>query len=213
MQKKMRETDNEVAKKPVLAKHAKKTARRVVLPQASNPNHLTSSDDSTYIGSPQRLNFGNDLEFGLSSTQKMLMDDNSHGVAPRVDEIMASLRDLPEMIKLMKECVECVKALMPLAGGTPSSAMSSSSLSVESDIEMHHLAGSTVTVSKRAFLRLSRTRMTIFAQELAVLVFTKEVLAQSTLTGKSGKGGVPKGQLDVDKVRAITMLRNYTVIG
>jgi hypothetical protein len=46
--------------------------------------------------------------------------------------------------------------------------------------------------------------MTIFAQELAVLVFTKEGLAQSTLTGKSRKGGPPKTQLDVDKVQAIT---------
>lgn len=68
----------------------------------------------------------------------------------------------------------------------------------------HPLAGSTVTVSKRAFLRLNRSRMPIFAQELAVLVFTKEGLAQSTLTGKSGRGGPPKTQLDVDKVQAIT---------
>ena len=68
----------------------------------------------------------------------------------------------------------------------------------------HPLAGSTVTVPKRAFLRLNRSRMTIFAQELAVLVFTKEGLAQSTLTGKSGKGGLPKTQLDVVKVQAIT---------
>jgi len=45
------------------------------------------------------------------------------------------------------------------------------------------LTGSTVTISKRAFLRLNRSRMSIFAHELAVLVFTKEGLAQSTLTG------------------------------
>lgn len=62
-----------------------------------------------------------------------------------------------------------------------------------------------MTLSKRAFLWLNRSRMTIFAQELAVLVFTKEGLAQSTLTGKSGRGGgPPKTQLDVDKVQAIT---------
>lgn len=66
------------------------------------------------------------------------------------------------------------------------------------------LAGSEVSVPKRAFQRLNRTRMTIFAQELAVLVFTKDVLAQSTLTGKSGKGAPPKTQLDVAKVQAIT---------
>ncbi|KAA0708860.1 hypothetical protein E1301_Tti011795 [Triplophysa tibetana] len=57
--------------------------------------------------------------------------------------------------------------------------------------DVHPLAGSEVRVSKRAFQRLNRSRMTIFAQELAVLVFTKDVLAQSTLTGKSGKGGPP----------------------
>ena len=56
----------------------------------------------------------------------------------------------------------------------------------------HPLAGSTVIVSKSAFLLLNISRMTIFAQELAVLVFTKEVLAQSTLTGKSGRGGAAK---------------------
>ncbi|GLD68608.1 uncharacterized protein AKAME5_001992100 [Lates japonicus] len=40
--------------------------------------------------------------------------------------------------------------------------------------------------------------------ELAVLVFTKEGLAQSTITGKSGRGTPPKTQLDVVKVQAIT---------
>lgn len=68
----------------------------------------------------------------------------------------------------------------------------------------HSLAGSAVMVSKRAFQRLNRSRMAIFTQELAVLVFTKEGLAESTLTGKSGKGGAPKTQLDVEKVQAIT---------
>ncbi|CAM4302929.1 unnamed protein product [Leuciscus chuanchicus] len=46
--------------------------------------------------------------------------------------------------------------------------------------------------------------MTIFAQELAVLVFTKDILAESTLTGKSGKVDSQKSQLDVAKVQAIT---------
>ncbi|CAL8239676.1 unnamed protein product [Gadus morhua 'NCC'] len=136
------------------------------------------------------------------SLLKKLTDDNTgHGMAPGMNEIMSCLHDLPEMIKLMRECVECVRALMS-SRETPSFAASSSS--VDSEIEMHPLAGSTVIVSKRAFLRLNRSRMTIFAQELAVLVFTKEGLAQSTLTGKSRKGGPPKTQLDVDKVQAIT---------
>ncbi|KAK9515032.1 hypothetical protein VZT92_025705 [Zoarces viviparus] len=52
-------------------------------------------------------------------------------------------------------------------------------------------------------LRLNRSRMTLFCQE-AALVFTKEVLALSTLTWKSGKVGPPKRQLDVANVQAIT---------
>ncbi|KAK9526338.1 hypothetical protein VZT92_015044 [Zoarces viviparus] len=44
--------------------------------------------------------------------------------------------------------------------------------------------------------------MTLFCQ--AALVFTKEVLVLSTLTGKSGKVGTPKRQLDVAKVQATT---------
>ncbi|KAF5903036.1 Protein insensitive, partial [Clarias magur] len=67
----------------------------------------------------------------------------------------------------------------------------------------HTLPGSTVTVPKRAFLRLNRTLMSIFAQELSVLVFTKKVLVQSTLTGNCRKGA-PKRQLDIAKVQAIT---------
>ncbi|KAG9279599.1 hypothetical protein AMEX_G5135 [Astyanax mexicanus] len=46
--------------------------------------------------------------------------------------------------------------------------------------------------------------MSIFAQELAVLVFTKETMRESTLTGKSSKGAPLKRQLDVEKVHAIT---------
>ncbi|KAK9535966.1 hypothetical protein VZT92_005794 [Zoarces viviparus] len=67
--------------------------------------------------------------------------------------------------------------------------------------EEHAMAGSTVTVSKRAFLRLHRSHMTLICQELAALVFTKEVLVLSTLTGKVGP---PKRQLDVAKVQATT---------
>ncbi|XP_077058580.1 uncharacterized protein LOC143711128 isoform X3 [Siphateles boraxobius] len=74
------------------AKHAKKAVRRVLPPPASN--HNTSSDDATYIGSPQRPNIGNESDQDLFSTPRMqLMDDNTgHSVGPHVDEIMASLR-------------------------------------------------------------------------------------------------------------------------
>ncbi|KAI7799693.1 hypothetical protein IRJ41_009448 [Triplophysa rosa] len=199
----MLETNVVEAKKARLVKQRKtlKAAR----PQPPTPDHHTNSDDATNIGSPpcsdhrsssedatmiwsQHQPDDNAMDEGLSSTRQNMVD-NSTGqqMVHQMDQIMASLRELPEMIKVMKECVQCVQALMHSSGGTPSSTTSS----FVSDIEMHHLAGSEVTVSKRAFQRLNRSRMTIFAQELAVLVFTKDVLAQSTLTGKSGKGLPP----------------------
>ncbi|XP_072557509.1 uncharacterized protein [Paramormyrops kingsleyae] len=170
-----------------------------------HPDHHTSSDDATNIGSPEMAN-DSDEECGLTSTKRKINDANT---GPKMlsqmdEEIMTSLRELPEMIKLMKECVQCVRSLIPSPGGTPSSGMSSASSTVVNEIEMYCLAGSEVSVPKRAFQRLNRSRMTIFAQELAVLVFTKDLLAESTLTGKSGRGGPPKKQLDAEKVQAIT---------
>ncbi|XP_057182769.1 uncharacterized protein LOC130549554 isoform X1 [Triplophysa rosa] len=173
----------------------------------ASPLRHTSSDDATNIGSPEMFQ-ANDLDedFGLTSTQRKIKDSNT---GPKMlfqmdEEILTSLRELPEMIKSMKECVQCVQSLIASPGGIPSSGMSSVSSTLASEIEMHSLAGSGVSVPKRAFQRLNRSRITIFAQELAVLVFTKELLAESTLTGKSGRGGPPKKQLDVEKVQAIT---------
>ncbi|XP_056597776.1 uncharacterized protein LOC130415833 isoform X1 [Triplophysa dalaica] len=175
-------------------------------PKPPTPDHHTNSDDATDIGSPpcsDHHSRSDDATMIWSQSQpdvQMVDNSTSQPMVHQMDQIMASLRELPEMIKVVKECVQCVQALMPSSGGTPSSTTSSS----VSDIEIHPLAGSEVTVSKRAFQRLNRSRMTIFAQELAVLVFTKDVLAQSTLTGKSGNGGPPKAQLDLVKVQAIT---------
>ncbi|XP_072558876.1 uncharacterized protein [Paramormyrops kingsleyae] len=172
-----------------------------------HPDHHTSSDDATNIGSPEMFQANDsDEECGLTSTKRKINDANT---GPKMlsqmdEEIMTSLHELPEMIKLMKECVQCVRSLIPSPGGTPSSGMSSASSTVVNEIEMYCLAGSEVSVPKRAFQRLNRSRMTIFAQELAVLVFTKDLLAESTLTGKSGRGGPPKKQLDAEKVQAIT---------
>nr|XP_055045514.1 uncharacterized protein LOC129431607 [Misgurnus anguillicaudatus] len=167
-----------------------------------HPNQHSSSEDVTAIRSPCHHNTGNDLDEDLPSAHhnQILGDETGQQSMPRMDEIMPYLRELPEMIKLMKECVQCVRALMPSPSGTPSSVVSS----LSSDIEMHPLAGSAVSVPKRAFQRLNRSRMSIFAQELSVLVFTRDVLGQSTLTGKSGKGTAPKTQLDTVKVQAIT---------
>lgn len=171
------------------------------------PEHHTSSDDATNIESPEMFQANDSAEeFGLTSTQRKMYDSNTgQTILSQMDEeIITSLRELPKMIKLMKECVQCVRSLIPSPSGTPSSSMSSVSGTVASEIEMHSLAGSAVSVPKRAFQRLNRSRVSIFAQELAVLVFTKELLAESTLTGKSVRGGHPKKQLDVEKIQAIT---------
>lgn len=74
---------------------------------------------------------------------------------------------------------------------------------------IQHTLANTVMVPKRAYQRLNRSRMSIFTQELAVLVFTKETLSDSTLTGKSSKGAPLRRQLDVEKVQAITGNHTY----
>ncbi|XP_038142438.1 uncharacterized protein LOC119784459, partial [Cyprinodon tularosa] len=120
---------------PQRGKRAKiyKAARRVLLPLASSP----SSDDATYIGSPQRhdIDHASDEELGFSSAQRTELtgDNTDHGMAPGMNEVMSALHDLPEMIKSMRECVESVRALMSSFGGNPSSAISSSP--VDSAIE------------------------------------------------------------------------------
>ncbi len=68
--------------------------------------------------------------------------------------------------------------------------------------------------SKRLYLRLSARRMSLFTQDLALLVFGRETLAKSTLTGK-GKNGEVKDQLDPAKVDAIIgtyMLNKFIII-
>lgn len=45
--------------------------------------------------------------------------------------------------------------------------------------------------------------MSLFAQELAVLIFGRDVLASSSLTGKSAAGGALKDQLDPEKFGAL----------
>lgn len=64
------------------------------------------------------------------------------------------------------------------------------------------LGNSTVQVSKRLYQRISSRRMSLFTQELATLIFWKDTLAKSTLTGKGKKGEV-KDQLDPEKVNVI----------
>ncbi|XP_039527468.1 uncharacterized protein LOC120479247 [Pimephales promelas] len=71
------------------------------------PDHHTSSDDATNIGSPEMAN-DSDEDFGLTSTQRRASrlspktkDSNTRPkmLSQMDEEIMTSLRELPEMIK------------------------------------------------------------------------------------------------------------------
>ncbi len=59
--------------------------------------------------------------------------------------------------------------------------------------------GEGITIPKRAFERLSKTKMSVFTQELAVVMFGHDVLATSSLTGKK----TTKTALDSIKVNAL----------
>ena len=65
------------------------------------------------------------------------------------------------------------------------------------------LGSSNVRVSRRLFNRISSRRASLFIQDLATLVFGRETLASSTLTGKGKKDGPARQQLDPEKVNAI----------
>ncbi|KAI4896363.1 hypothetical protein NFI96_026449 [Prochilodus magdalenae] len=134
------------------------------------------------------------------------------------EAIITSLHELPELVKSVKECIESLRGITSLQNRTPSSVISISGASTSSvpddnEVEMQSLANTNVMVPKRAYQRLNRNRMSIFAQELAVLVFTKETLQESTLTGKSSKGAPLKRQLDVEKVHAITGISSGPLFG
>ncbi|KAK7883826.1 hypothetical protein WMY93_026949 [Mugilogobius chulae] len=77
--------------------------------------------------------------------------------------------------------------------------------------EMISLGNTGVQVSKSCFRRLNRSRMSLFTQDLAVLIFGRDVLASSTLTGKSGPTGTAKEQLHPEKLNAlvIQLLLNF----
>ncbi|KAL7407774.1 hypothetical protein ABVT39_013458 [Epinephelus coioides] len=65
------------------------------------------------------------------------------------------------------------------------------------------LGNTGVQVSKICFQRLNRTRMSLFTQDLAVLIFGRDVFASSTLTGKPGPTETAKEQLNPEKLSAL----------
>lgn len=56
-----------------------------------------------------------------------------------------------------------------------------------------------LSIPRRMYDRLSRSKMSIFAQELAVIIFGRDTLAKSSLTGRKTN----KSALDPSKVNAI----------
>ncbi|KAL6478110.1 hypothetical protein MHYP_G00139450 [Metynnis hypsauchen] len=113
-------------------------------------------------------------------------------------EVMEALKEIPTLVKCVKELITTMKRMPPAidTDGTDGSGSSSPAP------EMIFLGNTRVQVSKSCFRRLNRTRMTLFAQELAVLLFGRDVLASSSLTGKSALG-TPKDHLDPEKLSAL----------
>ena len=68
---------------------------------------------------------------------------------------------------------------------------------------LYFLGNTGVQVSKTCFRRLKWERMSLFAQEIAMLVFGQDALASPSLTGKSGLTGTPKHQLNPERLSAL----------
>ncbi|CAL8276973.1 unnamed protein product [Boreogadus saida] len=113
-------------------------------------------------------------------------------VLVELEETLTALKELPGLVAAIKTALEKLP-----------SACTSSTLS-QSDCQQ--TPGSDTSgddlVSKRLFTRIGSRRLSLFTQELATMIFGKETLAKSTLTGK-GKKGEAKDQLDPEKAEAI----------
>ncbi|XP_072572248.1 uncharacterized protein [Paramormyrops kingsleyae] len=138
-----------------------------------------------------------ELCHGASEEQSVQLDQPLRNVEMH-QEVMEALKEIPTLVKSVKDLIATMNRMPP---GIDSGSTSSDSSSPAS--EMIFLSNTRVQVSKSCFRRLNRTRMSLFAQELAVLIFGRDVLASSSLTGKSVAGGTPKDQLDPDKFCAL----------
>ncbi|KAI4833292.1 hypothetical protein KUCAC02_016201 [Chaenocephalus aceratus] len=115
-------------------------------------------------------------------------------------ETLEALKEMPRLVATMKT------ALDNISGSSSSGSCSSSGHGDSQQTgrntgsnDLMFLGNSSVHVSTRLFHRLGNRRMSLFAQELATLIFGKETLAKSTLTGK----GKTAETLDPEKVNAI----------
>ncbi|XP_077081204.1 uncharacterized protein LOC143733382 [Siphateles boraxobius] len=124
-------------------------------------------------------------------------EDDSSSQCPKKtpkldDEILSALKELPKVVKTLKDIVAAMKV------APASSSEVQHTKVVSPPAEMMSL-GEGITIPKRAFERLSKTKMSVFTQELAVVIFGHEALATSSLTGKK----TTKTALDSIKVNAL----------
>ncbi|CAM4573158.1 unnamed protein product [Leuciscus chuanchicus] len=118
-----------------------------------------------------------------------------HGQIKILPAKILLLGDLPGIVASLKEVLESMKR------GPLSSSPNSNEMCLSETSEMISLCDSDVKIPKRVYDRLNKSRASLFTQELATVLFGREILARCTLTGKSGTQS--KDQLDPHKVQAL----------
>ncbi|XP_078025322.1 uncharacterized protein LOC144463787 isoform X2 [Epinephelus lanceolatus] len=169
-------------------------------PTTSTP--LTSEDDTDIdtnvdLFDPPQASGSTDLCQGESEEESVLMDQPRSSVDIQ-QEVMDALKEIPALVKCVRDLITTMKRMPPVMDTDSTSSGSSSPAP-----EMISLGNTGVQVSKICFQRLNRTRMSLFTQDLAVLIFGRDVLASSTLTGKPGPTGTAKEQLNPEKLSAL----------
>ncbi|XP_030220370.1 uncharacterized protein LOC115549366 isoform X1 [Gadus morhua] len=163
---------------------------------------LTNEDDTDIdtnvdLFDPPQASGSTDLSQGESEEESVLMDQPRSSVGMQ-QEVMDALKEIPALVKCVKDVIATMKRIQHVMD-TDSTCSGSSSPAPE----MISLGNKGVQVSKTCFRRLNRTRMSLFTQDLAVLLFGRDVLASSTLTGKPGLTGTAKEQLNPEKLSAL----------
>ncbi|XP_059911568.1 uncharacterized protein LOC132460718 [Gadus macrocephalus] len=117
------------------------------------------------------------------------------------EETLKALKELPGLVAAIKTALEKLPSACTSSTLSQSECQQTPGSDTSGD-DLMFLGNSAVQVSKRLFNRIGSRRLSFFTQELATMIFGKETLAKSTLTGK-GKKGEAKVQLDPEKVEAI----------
>ncbi|XP_041853083.1 uncharacterized protein LOC121647589 isoform X2 [Melanotaenia boesemani] len=157
----------------------------------------TDIDTNVDLFDPPQASESTDLGQGESEEESVLMDQSRSSVDMQQD-VMDALKEIPALVKCVRDLITTMKRMPPVMDTDSTSSGSSSPAP-----EMISLGNTGVQISKNCFLRLNRTRMSLFTQDLAVLIFGRDVLASSTLTGKPGPTGTAKEQLNPEKLSAL----------